>query len=745
MVDTAERPAPPTAGRRSPGVVWGEFVARHRYAVLGVGLLVVVISALLYPTLQSRLVGVDFSVADRDSSISDTLVGEHFAAFGTEQLAVTFSSTDRVTSDPRFRERVEAVVSALRGEDGVVSVVDPYQTQGFAPQISADKTAAVALVGISGDPSRRIGIADRLQTSLSGASRDGVTVSMTGYSPITVDLTRVESADATRAESVGIPIALLVLVLALGGIVAGAIPLISTGIGLLFAFGVISALAQVMTFDILVTTVASMIGLGLGIDYSLFVVSRFREELARQGITSRRDTEGVVRATGVAVGTAGHTIAISGLIVMIALASLTIVDVPAIRTISLVVALTIVCVLLAAWTVLPAGLAALGPSVDKFGLPERFRPADARIDAGTSRWARWARHVMRHPWRYAVACVLLLVLCVVPLGSIKYGVDIGTSALRDQPSGPANTVLAEKFAPGTTSPITTVFTGPDRGPMSDQQAEKAIELEYALRKDPRVSFTYSQSNDGRSLMVVIPSVPIDSSKANDLVQSIRDRADAITTDGGPRAYVGGTTALVVDASSEISGKLPWVVAAVLGFSFLYLALVFRSIVIPVKAVLMNLLVTGAAMGLTVAVFQWGWLSSLLGFTSVGFVQIYLPITVFAVVFGLSMDYEVFLIGRMREVFARTGDNLESVVDGIEHTARPITAAAAIMIAVFASFLTANVLELKQFGFALSVAVLFDAVLVRMILVPAMMRLFGARNWWPGGRSVAPGPAAPASA
>ncbi|MGZ8179039.1 MMPL family transporter [Williamsia sp. SKLECPSW1] len=737
MVDTAPRPAPPTA-RRSPGVVWGEFIARHRRVVLGIGLLVVVISAAMYPMLQSRLVGVDFSVPGNDSATSDSLIARHFTDFGSEQLAVTFSSDDHTVADPAFRDRVTAVVDELRGERDVVAVVDPYQAQGFSPQISTDRRAAVAVVGISGDASERVGIAERLQSALSDATRDGIRVAMTGYSPMTVDLTRVESADATRAESVGIPIALIVLVLALGGIVAGAIPLISTGVGLLLSFGVLSGLAHVMTFDILVTTVASMIGLGIGIDYSLFVVSRFREELARSGVTSRRDTDGVIRATGVAVGTAGHTIAISGLVVMIALASLTIVEVPAIRTISLVVAVTIVCVVIAAWTILPAGLAELGPAVDKLGLPPRFRPPDARADgAGRSRWALWARHVMRHPWVYAALGVVLLVVCMLPIGSIRYGVDIGAAALRDQPSGPANTVLAEKFASGTISPITTVFTGPRQGPMSDAQAEKAIELEYSLRKDPRVSFTYSQSADGRSLMVVIPSVPIDSTEAIDLVRSIRDRADAVTDEGGPRAYVGGTTALVVDASTEISAKLPWVIAAILGFSFLYLAVVFRSIVIPVKAVVMNLLVTGAALGLTVAVFQWGWLQSVLGFTSVGYIQVYLPITVFAVVFGLSMDYEVFLIGRMREVFTRTGDNLESVVDGIEHTARPITAAAAIMIAVFASFLTANVLELKQFGFALSVAVLFDAVLVRMILVPAMMRLFGTRNWWPGSRVMSP--------
>jgi RND superfamily putative drug exporter len=236
------------------------------------------------------------------------------------------------------------------------------------------------------------------------------------------------------------------------------------------------------------------------------------------------------------------------------------------------------------------------------------------------------------------------------------------------------------------------------------------------------------------LLIVVPSVPIDSTEAADLVETLRSQAVLAGDVDGTSVSVGGTTALVVDASEEISGKFVWVVAAVLAFSLCYLAVVFRSVVIPLKAVAMNLLVTGAALGATVAVFQWGWGSSILGFESPGYIQVYLPVTVFAVVFGLSMDYEVFLIGRMREVFVREASNDVAVVDGIEHTARPITAAAAIMIAVFASFLTADVLELKQFGFALAIAVLFDAVLVRMMLVPAMMKLFGERNWWPGTRN-----------
>ncbi|MEU3471209.1 MMPL family transporter [Rhodococcus sp. NPDC006774] len=730
MTDTISR-SDRQLSRGNIGDRWGRLVARRRWVVLAIWTLLAVGSAVLYPALQNSLVGANFSVPGTESSRADDLIERHFESFGSEQLVVTFTSESVNTSDPAFRERVGEVVGRLRQSPDVLRVVDPYETAGFVPTISEDGTSALAFVGIGGEASDRIAVAERVQEMIGAASGDGVEVAVTGYSPMTVDLTRVESEDAVRAESIGLPIAFVVLVLALGSVVAGIVPLISTGIGVLAAFGMFALLSNVMTFDVLVTTVAAMFGLGLGIDYALFIVSRFREEIGRAG--PPEDPDRTEHAVGAAMGTAGHTIVISGLVVLIALGALAIVDVPAVRSISLVVALTIATVVVVAWSLLPAILAVLGPRIGAWSLPRRFRPpsVDEHDAAVPTWWSRWAQHVIERPWRYTAASAAVLIVCLIPIGSISYGVDLGADALSAEPSGRANTVLTEKFAPGTISPITIVFTGEDDSPLGPQQMATVNAFADFVRGDDRVAYALAQPEGGRSLLIVVPSVPIDSSEAADLVGSLRAQALVAGDTDGTNVSVGGTTALVVDASDEISGKFAWVVAAVLAFSLFYLAVVFRSVVIPLKAVAMNLLVTGAALGATVAVFQWGWGSSILGFESPGYIQVYLPVTVFAVVFGLSMDYEVFLIGRMREVFVRGASNDVAVVDGIEHTARPITAAAAIMVAVFASFLTADVLELKQFGFALAIAVLFDAVLVRMMMVPAMMKLFGERNWWPG--------------
>ena len=732
MTDTISR-IDPQETKGNIGNRWGRLVARRRWVVLAIWTLLAIGSAVLYPSLQNSLVGANFSVPGTESSRADDLIARHFESFGSEQLVVTFTSESVNTSNPAFRERVGEVVGQLRQSPDVLRVVDPYETAGFVPTISEDGTSALAFVGIGGEASDRIAIAERIQEMVAAASGDGVEVAVTGYSPMTVDLTRVESEDAVRAESIGLPIAFVVLILALGSVVAGIVPLVSTGIGVLAAFGMFALLSNVMTFDVLVTTVAAMFGLGLGIDYALFIVSRFREEIGRAG--PPEDPARTERAVGAAMGTAGHTIVISGLVVLIALGALAIVDVPAVRSISLVVALTIATVVVVAWTLLPAILAVLGPRIGAWSLPRRFQPpsVDEHAVAVSTWWSRWAQHVIERPWRYTAASAAVLIVCLIPIGSISYGVDLGAEALSAEPSGRANTVLTEKFAPGTISPITIVFTGEGDSPLGPQQMATVNAFAEAVRSDDRVAYALAQPEDGRSLLIVVPSVSIDSTEASDLVGALRARAITAGDTDGTNVSVGGTTALVVDASDEISGKFGWVVAAVLAFSLFYLAFVFRSVVIPLKAVAMNLLVTGAALGATVAVFQWGWGASILGFESPGYIQVYLPVTVFAVVFGLSMDYEVFLIGRMREVFVRGASNDVAVVDGIEHTARPITAAAAIMIAVFASFLTADVLELKQFGFALAIAVLFDAVLVRMMMVPAMMKLFGERNWWPGSR------------
>ncbi|MFI7671033.1 MMPL family transporter [Nocardia sp. NPDC049526] len=298
--------------------------------------------------------------------------------------------------------------------------------------------------------------------------------------------------------------------------------------------------------------------------------------------------------------------------------------------------------------------------------------------------------------------------------------------MANRPTGQATELVEDNFGPGLLAPIEVVATGPDSGSLGDETRSDADRFITELSRDPRIATVLPQQADGRILAVVVPKVAFDSTAATDVVSDIRTRTTALD---GVEIRVGGTSAAFADVSQRITARFPWVILLVLTVSLAFLIVAFRSIVLALKAILLNLLATGAALGLTVAVFQHGVGESALGFHGTGFLQVYLPMLVFAVLFGLSMDYEVFLIRRMKEHWDETGDNAAAVADGLQRTARPITAAAAIMVAVFASFLTANVLELKQIGFALAVAITIDALLVRLVLVPAFMQLFGRWNWW----------------
>jgi putative drug exporter of the RND superfamily len=453
--------------------------------------------------------------------------------------------------------------------------------------------------------------------------------------------------------------------------------------------------------------------------------------------------------------------------VMISLFSLFVVDSPIFHAMALGAVLVVLCTLLTAWTMLPALLAALGDRVNRLGLPKRFQPAATQKDGDdTGGFARWARTVIRHPW-LAIPAAALLILFALPTMGIKLGIDLGLSAVQDTPTGKANTILTDKFSPGLLSPVQILATHEGSGALSAADLTAIDKFTKALAKDDRVSGAYAittlldetagqptpqalqqleedpqtsasvaqmvnvDNGGDRTIITVVAKDPIDSTDAQDLVKNIRDDfVPKYTSSGGPQMLVGGETAQFEDLGVETLSKLPWVMGIVLLLSFLYLMLIFRSLLIPAKAVVMNLLATGAAFGLTTWVFADGHLQSLFDFTSVGFIQTYLPIMVFALLFGLSMDYEVFLMSRTREEWLRTQDNEASVVAGVSHTARWITAAAAIMTAVFGCFLVADVLELKQFGFALAVAVILDATIVRLLLVPAVMKFAGGKaNWW----------------
>ncbi|MEU8117975.1 MMPL family transporter [Spirillospora sp. NPDC049024] len=715
---------------------WGALMAEHRRLVITTWIVVLIACGASFPLLTKQLKSPDYGVDGAPSTAASRLVQRYFAGQGDEQDVIVFDAARGRIDDPARKAAVQKVVGAARGEEGVVTVIGPFDPQARG-QVAPDGRAAIAVVGLKGDgrerPARAAGLQDALDRAAPG---DGVAAYLTGYSPITNDQTVVGTADAERGEAIGMPIALAVMVLAFGAVAAAVLPLVLSMAGLVLTFGVVYLLTFGFSFDSFLLTIVTMIGTGIGIDYAMFIVSRFREELARRGVTrgGPRRPEAVAEAAGTAVATSGRTVLFSGVVVAISVCSLFVMEAPVFREISTGVLISVVCTLAAALTLLPAVLAVLGPRVDAWSLPERWRPADTRSGAGAEHgtWARWARLVMRRPVVFGLAAAAVLVVCALPVPGVKYGIDLGTASLEGRPTARAQTVLERSFTAGAVSPVQVVVTGPDGAALDAAGQRQAARVAALIRQDRRVADVESLPGSGRVLINAVPRVPIDSPAATRLVKDIRS---GIAPEAAPdqQVLVGGATATFVDLSEETTGKLPYVMALVLGLSLLFLLVVFRSVALPVKAVAMNLLVTAASVGLTVWVFQHGHGEGLLGFHSTGFVQVYLPITVFVLLFGLSMDYEVFLIRRMKEAWEDGHDNATAVAAGVEHTARPIAAAAAIMVAVFGGFLTAGILELKEFGLSLATAIALDATLVRLVLVPALMRLFGDWNWWlPGG-------------
>lgn len=703
--------------------------------------LLIVVCALSFGPLESRLTAMDFGIAGSESDRVDVVLGEHFPQIGAEQDVIVFDGAGMAVDDPQFRRVVDQSIAVARAVHGVGRVVDPYDPATRGQLVSpSDRDVAIALVGINGNMAARADVARSLDTALTTQNTGSVAVALTGYSPVQNDATAAQNSDAQRAEMLGIPVAMVLLVVALGAVAAAVVPIVTALVGLLVTAGVMFALTAVTEFDSLTMSMATMIGIGVGIDYAMFIVSRYREELNAGAVTDRSDHQAIGEAIGRTLATTGRTIMASGIIVMISLVSLAVIPAPIFRGIAIGVATAVTAMLVVGLCLLPALLGVLGPAINRGQLPRRWQPAELSSEAhdvADTRWGRWAFRMMERPILYSGTAAAILVLAALPLTGISYGLDMGTNSLTNTPSGRATTTLTEHFPPGALSPVEVVATGPSGQPLSDGgRAAVARYLDQAS-EDPRIAAA-GPAIDGTGGLTtsLILAVPFDSADATRLVADLRKKATTVTPDA--QILIGGSTAEFVDLDSEMTARLPLVIGLVLTTSLLFLIVAFRSIALPLKAIVMNLLATGAALGITVVVFQWGLGESVLDFTSPGFIQTYLPTLVFAVLFGLSMDYEVFLIGRIREFWTASGDNQYAVAAGLTHTARPITAAAAIMIVVFGSFMSADMLELKQIGFALAIAVAIDAIVIRLVLVPALMRLLGRWNWWLPGRQLLSG-------
>jgi RND superfamily putative drug exporter len=522
-------------------------------------------------------------------------------------------------------------------------------------------------------------------------------------------------------EIFGLVAAIIVLLLAFGSVIAMGLPIVTALTGLAASIGLITVFSAIVDVNSVAPVLASMIGLGVGIDYALFIVTRHRENL-HQGMT-------VEEAAGRAIATSGAAVLFAGMTVVIAICGLAIAGIPAVTVMGLMSGLTVAVMVAISLTLLPALLGFAGHKIDSLRLPGMRRGTGVSTSDRETVWHRWGRHVSARPWTYLVVALVALGTLAAPLFSLRLGMTDNGTVSESLTTRRAYDLLGEGFGAGFNGPL-VVSVELDGTTTADGLAG----LTDALAATPGVQSVAppQASPDGTAAIIrIIPESSPQDEATSTLVHHLRDDVipTALAGTDGVQAYVGGQTASFIDLSDKISGRLFWFIGAVILLSVLLLTMVFRSIAVPLKAAAMNLLSIGAAYGVIVAVFQWGWLKGVFGVEETIPIVSFVPMMMFAILFGLSMDYEVFLLSRVREEYLHHRDNTKAVIEGISATARVITSAALIMISVFAAFILGDDPTVKMFGLGLAVAVFVDATIVRIVLVPATMRLLGDRNWW----------------
>jgi len=722
---------------------------KHRVTVVVLFLLAIGAVAAFMPGFLGNLGQATFSVNGSPFDKTTQLVTRRFSVLPAEQDVVVFHSARLRVQDAGFRGAVARAQRALQGKPHVSGLIGPYGANA-ALQVSVDKHTAFMVVNLTGGADDLQKYAPTLRDDLPKPGGD-MQQYLTGNSPLNADIATQETKDITHADTIGLPVAFVVLLLAFGTVVAAALPLLLGGLGIVTTFGLLGVFAHFTSFNAFVESAVTMIGLALGIDYSLMIVTRFREELdrGRTPLTAIKTT----------MKTAGRAILFSGCTLMISVSGLLFVRSNMFKSLALGIMLTAAVMVALCLTLLPVVLSLLGRRINSLRVLGKPKGKDKEQKF----WEAWARGVMHCPIVVVIGTVAVLVAIAWPVRGLQLGLDSGLSTLRDQPSAQGLQLVQQHFSSGVLSPLQIVAYR-SSGTFSSNDLEALSSISNQLTHDGRVQAVYSlpqtldavagnhtatalsfvNKNSPSSLagllnvgqgsnmtiINIIPRVPSDSNQALQLLSDIQNRiVPQAGSDGDLHVGYLGLTAQIADLNAEIHRAIPIVLAFVLGISFVLLALTFRSLLLPLKAIVMNLFSLGATFGLMVLVFQHGAGQHLLGFTTRGYVQNYLPLLTFVILFGLSMDYEVFLLTRIREEWLKTGNNTTAVARGLSHTAKVITHAAAIMIVVFASFLIAHILEIKELGFGLSVAVLIDATLIRLLLVPATMRLMGKWNWW----------------
>jgi putative drug exporter of the RND superfamily len=711
---------------RSPRSGLGRLAAwcyDHRRRVLLGWFLAVVAIIGLAQWAGSRLDN-NFALGSSPSQQAQNLLASRFPSQEGDSADVVLHSSSPLDS-PANAAIIAQLARSLRPLADVSGVQSPLGPGTASRQLSPDRR--IGFVVVQFDTTAADLPATAVQEVIDTAgrfARPGLQVAL-GGAPVE----QVVSAAPGSSEGIGLLAAIVVMLLAFGSVVAMGLPILTALLGVGIGYGILAALSHLITVPTFGPDIMIMVGLGVGIDYALFVVTRYRQALAQQH--PPRD------ATIVALSTAGRAVLFAGGTVVIALLGLFVVGLPFMDGLAAATIVAVGLVLTAALTLLPAIFGFAGTAVDRLHIPGLLARPGARPGAKTGRgfWIRWSETVQKRPWICAASALAVLAVLAVPLFSMRLAFS---DAGNDPPSlttRQAYDLLAEGFGPGFNGPL--VVAADLRGP----HAKAGIaQLDLRLSRVPGVASVIPpvvNAAGNAAVIVVYPATAPQSAQTAALVGRLRDQViPQVTAGSGVTAFVGGETAAGADTSAYLSSRLPWVIGLVVLLAFFLLLFVFRSIAIPLKAAAMNLLSMGAAYGVIVAVYQWGWFAGVFGVGGAGPIDPWIPLMMFTIVFGLSMDYEVFLLSRMREEWLRSGDNTKAVATGLAATARVITAAAAIMVCVFGSFVLGDPVRiLSVFGLGLAVAVFVDATVVRMVLVPAVMQLLGSANWWlPGARA-----------
>jgi uncharacterized membrane protein YdfJ with MMPL/SSD domain len=709
------------------------FLERRRKLVLGIWVALLLVSLPFAMKQTEYLTAGGFSIPGSGSEIVDRAIADFDDAQRQTLAVVVARRPGGDTADVR-RElaRIDAIV-----DDVPLAELTP-RALAAAERDAADSPIAIASLKTSGnmDDTADLAVDLRKKLDIGSGPHDGVETYMVGEQALWAGMQDLSKEDLERAEVTGFPIVLLILLAVFGSLVAAMLPALLGFVSVMVTGGGIYFLSQATDMSVFVTNVASMIGIGVAVDYSLFILSRYREEIAAgaEPVDARR----------IAMRTSGVAVAFSGITVIVSLAGLLLVDSTTLRSMAYGAIMVVAVSIIAAITFLPALMAATGRRAYEPGRTAGVvaaivrwfrrvfrRPERAEGDPGF--WQTWTDRVTRRPGRTAAGATAFMLLLAIPALSL----ETGDGALRQFPANNETRVGAELAAKqaghGASSPVEVVAQFED-GLATDPENQRALKgFVAAVKDDPQaagVRPAVPTRDATAALIAVTPRNDAESPQARAFV----DRLRAGESGAGPlmavaQVDVGGATASVEDFRVQVTDSLWKIALFVLAFSYVVLFFLLRSVLLPLKAVLMNLLSVGAAYGVLVAIFQWGWIDGFLGFESLGYVSTMTPPLLLAIVFGLSMDYEVFLLSRIKERFAATGDSKLAVAQGLARSAATISSAALIMVAVFAIFAGVGVPSVKEIGVGLAVAVALDATIVRLVLVPATMEIMGDWNWW----------------